>query len=660
MADTLANKTYKDQYHFKDKNYYNRYSKSTIDDLPSLNVDPEINTIIKENPFRANVEIEKNELVLEPDLSALYKARGKTHAGGGIDVNLKPDSFIFSNDKSLAFTEDDQKLFEFKTTSSFKKIRNTPAEVLKRNIDVEHYNRMVANIQDPAKDELAKRSSIIMLEKYIQTLGNIAFLQEEKKRFPDGLPPFSAGTAPVYHPEVKDSVDSQKQFAKYGGKVNNPYLPEFAGGGPYPSWLTPFKNPKTKSGRFTSQTGADATYPADVNKLRQDYDYWKSLKGSDFDTARDFQNFIYDYNLQKDPASVATMWSTWGQTNGMGDKPSIAMNDIYDGSSMQPNVDFLGRPDVKDNFLDKPAAPYLGARTMYLSGRRYDQPQTPPQSPPGTVTQPRPPMNPAPEVPNINGQPQGSKSADWEFTPWQKLSHLYSGSKYASTKRYMPMRSRFQASYIDPSLVNPEQTIADAQGAMNTQVNSLNTLNPVLRNAQAAGAYGQFLNQLPGIRSQYDNQNAQIINQTRAANNQIRNNETMTNMQNDAKYYQESVVGRQNFDNMKSYLGDQFMSNIMDDVSTNQSLAYNMMTINNPAYGYNFRKGNFYRNPKNILDVPGNNSADAYKDLFDEISKISDPYQKATLLEKAYRQKNILPYLNQPKMKKGGNFNPYR
>jgi hypothetical protein len=93
------NKSYKDQYHFKMRNPY-----SVTEGMPSLNLDPKVNETIKENTERANVEIEKDEIILNPDLSALFKAKGKTHKQGGINVMLKPNSFVFSDDKTLVST----------------------------------------------------------------------------------------------------------------------------------------------------------------------------------------------------------------------------------------------------------------------------------------------------------------------------------------------------------------------------------------------------------------------------------------------------------------------------------------------------------------------------------------------------------------------------
>ena len=57
----------------------------------------------------------------------------------------------------------------------------------------------------------------------------------------------------------------------------------------------------------------------------------------------------------------------------------------------------------------------------------------------------------------------------------------------------MPYRSRYTATYVDPALVNPEQAVGDAKGMSNQQLSSLNTLNPILRNAQASSVYGQLL-----------------------------------------------------------------------------------------------------------------------------------------------------------------------
>ena len=53
------NKSYKDQYHFTDDR------KNTAKENPSIEADPKINTTIRENPYRSNVEIEEDEIILK-------------------------------------------------------------------------------------------------------------------------------------------------------------------------------------------------------------------------------------------------------------------------------------------------------------------------------------------------------------------------------------------------------------------------------------------------------------------------------------------------------------------------------------------------------------------------------------------------------------------
>jgi hypothetical protein len=635
-----GNTDYRNTYYFQNGN------QISPADHPSISHDPQISTVIKENPYRTNVEIEKDEVVLKPDLSALHRAGGKKHAQGGTPVFLDENSFVFSDDKSLAFDKKDHDLFELKQGGKVK--QNTPAKVLERNVDIKHYNQMMAILNDPHKDKLAKDTAAAMLEKYIQTVGNVAFLQEQKKQFPQGVPEFAQGSAPVYDTDLKNEIMEQKQYMKYGGATFNPY--KMAQGGPYPDWLKGWTNPKSPMGSRTS-TGQDSKYKYDDSHLHDDYAYWKGKAGRDFKDASDYQGFIYDYNLQHNPYAVSDMWSKYGQTNGGGDNPLINSHNAYgrkmgaDGSLL-PDTNFLGSEAVRNNFLDKPGSPYLGARTMFLAGQR-DQPEpVAPHADPRTIV--NAPPNPQPG--EVTPTAQNGIPVNWQFTPWQKMSQLYQGMKWAGVDREMPYRSQYRATYMDPALVNPEQAVGDMKGAAYHMMEGQDLNSPILANAQKAAAYGDLLDKVPGIRSQYDNQNVGILNSTRQYNNQIKNQESMTNMQNDQQYYRDAATGRTNFKNMRGFMGDQLMNNVMQDVQDNQSLAYNMMTLGpKPAYGYDWKSGNFYRNDKNILDVQNNTS----QGIYDAMSKeAADLYQQGlppeviSSLIKSRAFSNMAPYLN--------------
>lgn len=584
------NKSYKDQYHFKD-NFPVR-----VEDLPSLNTDPNINSTIKENPYASNVEIEGDEIVLQPDLSALFKAVGKKHKQGGMDVLLKPDSFIFSDDKSLGLTPEECKLFEFKQGGTYKKY--TPAEVVKKNVDIKHYNKLASVLTDVHKDDIAKKTAARMLEKYISTLGNIAYAQEAKKSFPDGLPSFSQGTAPIYNKDLKENVMSQKQFAKYGGNVNSYKMKAQMG--------MRFFSPDTTRG------------PG----------HWETTFG--------VPHWVSDYA----DAKVLPNVNVKGYINKPGTTPKL--------SGLSPRLSGVPENDLIPN---NKFFPNMDVNAVPTEMTESTTPQT-------TV----PSLTPG----DITGMPQGRKTADWQFTPWQKLSQLYNWGQYANAKRYMPYRSQFKATYADPSLVNPEQAIQDQAAAVNGQMGSISTLNPILRNAQASDALGQYLNRVPEIRSQYDNQNAGITNQFRQYNNQVKNNETQQNVGQDQQYYQQSIAGQQNFDNLRSYLSNQAMNNVLGDVQTNQSLAYNLMTLGpKPAYGYDFKSGDFYRNPKDIRDVYDAPQGDYLQSVLQNIDfKSLNNTEKIQLLRELQRGK-ALQYLNPTfnqgnGYKKGGNFNPYK
>ena len=681
------NRSYKNEYLFQDDRNYN-----IKEEQPSIHEEPKINSTIKENPYRSNVEIEGGEIVLQPDLTALFKAKGKKHSQGGMDVLLKPESFIFSDFKGLDFTKKDHELFELKEGG-----KNTPAEVLKRNVDIKHYNTMVSILDDPYKDDLSKKSAALMLEKYLQNLGNIAYIQEEKKGFPQGLPSFSVGTAPVYDPSIKQAIMENKQYMKAGGTTKNPYAQMgMINGRPFTLQGGTDRRPKDPNavydpitgkwyvrqftdGQNTSGTNQNQVTPPPQNpqstamntssqspwglwqgdKLPIFQDRYGTTNAADkFDNLKNwdavasslgyngpknnlaFQKWLY--NSSPENKAIVDKWHNQyskGPNAGMFDSKigirwASAINEIMGTKS--PRVD---KPDM--GLVDK-------------TGTKWKIPMDDIQK---TIESPEDPA-----VPNIDVTPQGSKQADWRFTPWQKLSHLNNLGQFANVRRYMPYRSRYNATYVDPALVNPEQAIGDIKSVGNQQLSSLTTLNPILRNAQAASISGQIMNQLPGVRSQYDNQNAQILNQTRQYNNQVKNNESLVNMGNDQQYYTQSVEGRKNFENMRNFTWNNYTNNIMRDVETNQKLAYNLLTQNQPAYNFDWRTGNFTRTNKSIMDVQSNAVNDRYSDMIQSINQISDPVERNKLLVKLEGLKIFGQAQQTPSVfKKGGKTkkNPY-
>ncbi len=160
----------------------------------------------------ANAEIEAGEYVFQPDKLSLHKALGKKHSKGGTPVNLPGNSFIFSDYKDLAITKPEKKLYEFGMGGTNKAKNNTPSKVLEKQLDIEHHNKMVKILNAKRQDDIAKNSATLMLTKNMEKIGQLAYLQENKKGFPQGIPDFARNTAPVYSNEVDTQISQAPQY----------------------------------------------------------------------------------------------------------------------------------------------------------------------------------------------------------------------------------------------------------------------------------------------------------------------------------------------------------------------------------------------------------------------------------------------------------------
>jgi hypothetical protein len=567
--------TYKGQYHFT-----NKYGIVDKEHLPSVDAAPDINSTIKENPYVANVEVEKDEIVLDPDYQGLFKVVGKRHHQGGTPTYLKGGSFIYSDFNKIKLKKED---FEEMDMQYHKDM--TPAEAVKKYVDPKKYNTIIANLTDRKTDFIKKNSSMLMLEKHLGSLGRIAYLQEKKKGFEQGLPPITENAAPVYEEELKEELDMQKQYMKTGGLV------KYQSAGSIPAWLKPFSKANTKQGRL-SPTDRDVTIPTiDDNELYGSYNKWKGLNNNkDFENMKELQTFMYNHFEKNDPNVIQNMWKDWGNTNtgeNIGNIPPglKAFADNYGGGRTLALMNAINgvRNTTPVSLIER--EPIKG---LQVGDKKFEIPQ---------VTTDVKSQQANPEI-----DPENYKDIPWEFTPWQKANQAYNLSRLAGLKRYMPARAQVRPSYMEEQLVNPEQTVSDLKAGYNTMLDSSRVMNPYLAGSQMSQAYGKYMEQVPQVRSQYDNNNAQIVNNTRGMNTQIANNTRLQNMQNDARYYQEAITGLSNFDNMKGLMRDRYMEGVMQDVSDNQNLAFMMATERDPAWTFDYKSGRLKRLPKSILN----------------------------------------------------------
>jgi len=132
---------------------------------------------------KANIEAEGGETVLT-DLNndnqfGLYNINGPRHSKGGVPMYLPEQSFIYSDTDKMRF--DQTEMAEYGIES---KSKMTPAQISKRY----DLNKYYGTMKDQFADEITARSSELMLKKNMMGLSKLAFGQELKKKFEDGVP----------------------------------------------------------------------------------------------------------------------------------------------------------------------------------------------------------------------------------------------------------------------------------------------------------------------------------------------------------------------------------------------------------------------------------------------------------------------------------------
>jgi hypothetical protein len=131
----------------------------------------------------ANLEAEGGETVLT-DLNddgkfGLYNITGPRHSQGGVPMYLPEQSFVFSDTKAMKFNKNELAEFGIESRKGM-----TPADVSKKF----QLNEFIGAMADPFVDDIQLKSSELMRDKNQMSLSKLAFGQEQKKQFRDGVP----------------------------------------------------------------------------------------------------------------------------------------------------------------------------------------------------------------------------------------------------------------------------------------------------------------------------------------------------------------------------------------------------------------------------------------------------------------------------------------
>ena len=588
------------------------------------NVNTSIHPLKGEDKAFANAEVEKAEIILDPETMALHKATGKRHSQGGTPVSLKEGSFIFSDFNKLSLNKQDAKEMDFK---GFKG-RKTPAKVVERELPggILHHNKMVNILGKPHKyDNVTQQTAQLMLQKNMEKLGQIAFKQEEKKSFPQGLPDISNFTAPVVDSQLLQDMKKASQYTPQkmqdgGDFINNwfnknknilyGYDPNFFMG-------VDLRQPASK-GIFTKeqQPGLFNRYVTNANTLGLNLgteltpENIKAYQSAAYNAAPEAIDYFYNsknpairFNNKRPQSSPSTF------QDGLFNRDGVQFSNII-GTSLEdidqkaknaglikkgnsyvfPNGEqaTIFRPVVQPNLpqinLDKVDPERLKELQDFQFG--LNKTVTPPSN---TTTDQTTSEDKDPELPTI------ATNYNIGMTPLQKLNLAIGAGRALGVKTYYPLRQQQQSVLTQPELIDAQPYINQANQAY---ANSA-ALTRLVTNPQTAGAMveqlgAQRLDNINKAIENVQNQNTSLINQARQQNANILNQDAAQNRAFDRTYYDQMTQALQNRDNEKEFRWNQVQN------EANQYLAENQVMSNQ----LNSQKQ--YRTKVPVKDAQGN------------------------------------------------------
>ena len=570
--------------------------KIEIEALPEEKITTSLKPIDRKD---ATLEAEKGEIVHDPNSLTLHKVLGKRHSQGGTPLDLPEGNFIFSDYNKLAIKPKERELMQFRTLGT-KKL--TPAKLLEKEIDIKHHNKMLNILREDEGDEFTKNSASLMLSKNLQVIGKTAFLQESKKRFPDGIPSFSEGSAPIFSNEISNEINQAKQY-KTGGRL----LPKFQSTGLVSGlnrnegfWnvLKKYGYVPPKKGEFYDPTKVpgynDPTNIGAVVDWLNYYNPWNVGTGQQaLSKIRKAEAEQYPWTI---PAAADLNFFNYNKT---ADKGYVDNGrNYYDAYAVQTPRNFNSQEDlskiIKDegwNSLDAvkygrdkyyrtdPNAGGRGVLTQ-LSLRYTPQPISARVNTPLSIT-PNPIKGLKPSIYTPSISPSASTETDLPLqrtdynvglTGWEKLNAAYPFFKAATVKTLWPLRQHQESLITSPNY-------ASARPYLNRIDQSYFNSSQLARISPSAS---QAIQQLQADRIDQSNQaianveeqNRQIDYQSKANTANVLNQDAAANRQFDSRYYDQAQTAIQNRDDMKDYLFNQGLSNLNDTLAKNQGFNY--------------------------------------------------------------------------------------
>lgn len=537
----------------------------------------------------SNAEIESGELVLNPDMGGLWTSLGKKHSKGGTPVRLRNGAFVFSNDKSLAISHEEKELFEIDDPMEKAK-DNTPAALLKRIVKPKDYNSLVEMLNEGNRDEIEKQSATLMLQKYMEKIGQIGFLQEAKKGEP--APDFSMGTAPIYDENLNERLQENKQFMKFGGyfqaggRFRNPFdllssdnLRKLGlTGQPYKDYIYGRNSQRQNVSQTVVQSPVQLTMPRDTQVPAQlimppDTPASMRTRPSDTTTITPQNSTPVQEGITAWPGDKTTgvpnaskysteQWREFAKRLGFTGNNNL---DFQKFLADHPNPKIRETVQRLHNDLGTPYGGMFDSKLGYRWDIVFDELQNEPPVDvttlrPGIGNVPKPQVNTTTETIKQSVAPSaGPKPNDFRqsnvtpynpnvpLSPLQNLNLLYAANQALTVPKFFPMRPQIQSPLVELERLNAQPYLNQVDNATYQAYAANRTLNPTLQAANNAAVFGKALDAKSQALGNVLNQNVQIGNQQNLMNNQIQRQDQAANIQFNQQYYDNLQRMNQNY-----------------------------------------------------------------------------------------------------------------
>lgn len=236
-----------------------------------------INKTIRQVPY-GNVNAEKDERLiadfLNDGIPETYTVKGNKHKDGGVNLNIPEGSFFFSDYKGGKSPIDgkDMRIKDPFLLRRFgmkeKKSGYTPAEIASK-YDVSKFKEILL---DPDSTKQEKETAQLIIENYMQKLGELALIQESMKGFDNGIPlvamPYleKNGISPEELFNQEEVNQQPIQNVVLPSEVNMPQAVAQAGGETQTYTKNLIPSDRTKHKVFESQEDAQNWLEGDASK----------------------------------------------------------------------------------------------------------------------------------------------------------------------------------------------------------------------------------------------------------------------------------------------------------------------------------------------------------------------------------------------------------